>query len=232
VTVRPDPSHWSNRCGRLAPAGRSVRRGQLVLVAAGVIALALLAMLLAYLQLGYAADVRAADDYDAPARNAERVLERAVHGASVDPGNYSWGQRDDAADEVRSRLEPRLETLRASRVEEGVVYRVRYNRSAASAHASEACPSGPDRRFGPCEADGGVVLQRRAGETHLLAVAFDLTVTTPDGEISETVVVQAVGGIERGPGSAISEDGPSRPDTHASAGTDDPDTRNFSPNTR
>lgn len=172
-------------------------RGQLVLLAAGLIAVALVPMLMAYLQLGYAGDVRASEDYAAPAENAERVLERAVHDAGEGlPANYSWGQRDAAADEVRDRLESRLETLRSARVEEGIAYQVRYNATAASAYADEECPGGPDRQFGPCEADGGVVLQHRAGETHLLAVAFDITTITPDGETEMTVVVRAVGGVD------------------------------------
>lgn len=48
-------------------------------------------------------------------------------------------------------------------------------------------------RFGPCGADGGIALQKRAGEAVLLAVAFDVGVVGPDGE-TELTVVAAVGG--------------------------------------
>lgn len=169
-----------------------------MLIAAGLIAVALVPMLVAYLQLGYAGDVRASEEFDDPAGNAERLLERAVHDAGAGlPANYTWGQRRAAADEVREKLEPRLDTLRSARVEEGIAYEVAYNETVARSYAREECPSGPSRRFGPCEADGGVVLQQRDGDAHLLAVAFDVTTVTPDGETEMTVVVQAVGGVDR-----------------------------------
>lgn len=172
-------------------------RAQLVLIAAGLIAVAMVPILVAYLQLGYAGDVRASEGFDAPAENAERVLERAVHDAGKGLAtNYTWGQRRAAADEVRGKLDPRLDTLRSARVEEGIAYEVAYNETAADRYAREECPRGPDRQFGPCQADGGVVLQQRAGEAHLLAVAFDVTTVTPDGEIEMTIVVRAVGGVD------------------------------------
>lgn len=40
-----------------------------------------------------------------------------------------------------------------------------------------------------CENRGGLVLQERAGETHLLAVAFDVTVVSERGEAELTVVI-------------------------------------------
>ena len=173
-------------------------RGQLVLVAAGLIAIALVPMLLAYLQLGYAGDIHASEDFDAPVENAERVLERAVHEAGVGLAtNYTWGQRQAAAVEARDRLDPRLDTLRSARVEEGIAYQIRYNETAAEAYVLSHCPDGPDRQFGPCLADGGVVLQNRAGEVHLLAVAFDVRAVTPNGEVEVTLVVRAVGGVDQ-----------------------------------
>lgn len=177
--------------------GRGRRRAQVVLVAAAAVALALVPVLLAYLQLGYHDDVGASADYTAPTHDAQRALERAVHdaGETVD-GEYGWGrqQRQQAAADVRERLGPRLAALRESRVERGTVYEVSYNETAAETHAREQCPRGEGRRFGPCQADGGVVVQRRAGETHLLAVAFDLAVTTERGRTEVTLVVPAVSG--------------------------------------
>ena len=169
-------------------------RGQMVLVAAGVLALALVPIAFAYLQLGYHADVRAGVGYDDPERNAERLLERGTHEASADVrGEYEWWQREDAIAEVRANLAPRLETLRAARVDRGTAYEVAYNRSAAEARASGNCPGGPDRQFGDCEAIDGVVVQERAGETAVLAVAFDVRVTTDDGRSRATLVVEASG---------------------------------------
>lgn len=54
------------------------------------------------------------------------------------------------------------------------------------------CPVGPARQFGPCETDRGVVIQERVGETHVLVVVFDVTITTERGYIEATVVVPVV----------------------------------------
>ena len=180
--------------GRFVPGDRA----QLVLLAAAIIALALVPILMAYVQLGYHADVRATDGYTVPVEDAERTLERAVYGASgsVD-GEYRWGERGDAAETTREELAPRLENLEESRIEQGTVYRVAYNESAADAYEDSGCSDGEGQRFGPCQSDDGVVLEQRAQEMHLVAVAFDLTVTTERGETEVTVVVETVGGVTR-----------------------------------
>ncbi len=164
-----------------------------MLAAAAVVAVALAPVVFAYLQLGYHADVAASDDYDAPVRNADRVLSRAVADATAGvPSIYRWESRSAAVSSVRRRLSDDLETLRAARVESGTVYRVRYNRSAASRVANGDCPDGPNRQFGACEAEHGVVVQNRSGETHVLAVAFDVHVTTERSTYDVTVLVRTV----------------------------------------
>jgi len=174
--------------------GRSNHRGQLVLTAAGAVAVAVLLLALAYLQLGYTGDVETEAAYDAPVADAERVLDRAVADARDGvPEQYAWDRRRDAVRTVRDRLRPRFDGLRTSRVERGTVYAVAYNDSAATTWAAANCPRGPDRRFGPCETVGGVVLQERAGRTHVLAIAVDLTVTTDRGRITVTTVVRGRG---------------------------------------
>jgi len=172
-------------------------RGQLVLVVAVVVAIALVPVVLAYLQLGYHPDVRAGADHADPERDAERALSRAVHESAL-AANGSWSRRATTVEAFRSRLAPRLETIRRSGIERGTAHAISYNGSAAKEWATRSCPSGPDRQFGPCEARDGVVVQERAGETHVLAAAFDLAVTTDRGRTEWTVVVRAVGGVDRG----------------------------------
>lgn len=170
-------------------------RGQLVLLAAVVLAIALVPVLFAYLQLGYHADVSASTDYDSPGRNAERFLERAVHEASRGiAGNYSWTDRQDAVDRVRTRLDTRVETLETARVESGTAYRTGYNQTAATAWVDEHCPDGPNREFGDCKtpANSGVVVQERMGQTHVLAVVLDVTITTERGTRQLTLVQSTV----------------------------------------
>ena len=170
-------------------------RGQLVLAAAAVIAIALAPVVFAYLQLGYAGDVEATRGYADPAGNAERVLSQAVHEASAGvPEHHPWRERADAVDEVRAALEPRIATLEAARVERGTAVQVAYNDTAARAWLrSGRCPGGPNRRFGDCSADRGVVVQDRAGRTHVVAVAVDVRVTTRDGRTRATFVLPVVG---------------------------------------
>lgn len=170
---------------------RRTERAQLVLVAAVVIAVALAPVVLAYLQLGAHPDVGVEDgNYGA---DAKRFLERATHEAGAEATGADRANRERTVERVRSELEPRLETLNASRVEEGVAYAVRYNRSAADWSARERCPRGDGRRFGPCRAVDGVVVQERAGETTVLAVAYDVRVTSARSERELTLVVRVVG---------------------------------------
>jgi len=189
-TVDPDGREREPR------TGDGPDRGQLLLVAAVIVAIALVPVVLSYLQLGYHPDTRAeAADTD-PERNAERMLSRAVHEAAF-ATNGTWNRRNEVVERFRDRLGPRLETLRESRLEEGVAYGVAYNESAAADWADSNCPGGSDRQFGGCEARRGVVVQDRLGETHLLAVAVDLTVTTDRGRTELTLVVESVGGVDR-----------------------------------
>ncbi|UPV98921.1 hypothetical protein M0R88_10300 [Halorussus gelatinilyticus] len=133
----------------------------------------------------------ASTEFDAPDRNAERLLSRAVHDATSEAtGEFAWDERAAAAAAVRDHLRPRLDALRSSRVESGTVYQVAYNRTAAAAWRDANCPGGPNRQFGACESDGGVVVQERAGGTHVLAVAFDVRVTTDDTEQALTLVLR------------------------------------------
>jgi hypothetical protein len=169
-----------------------VDRGQLVLVAAAVVAIALAPLLLAYLQLGYHPDVAGASP-DVSGSAAGAYLDRSVHdAAAATAGEYTWADRGGMAEEVRDSVDDDLATLETSRLEEGVAYEVEYNATAAVEWTAEYCERGDGRRFGPCETDGGVAMQERAGEAVLLAVAFDVRVVGPDA-MTELTVVMAVG---------------------------------------
>jgi hypothetical protein len=165
-----------------------------VFVAAVLIAIAIVPLVLAYLQLGYHADVRAGGADDDPSIGARSVLIRSVHSASGDvPGSFRWSNRDAAVDAVRADIDPRIATIETARVEEGINRNVSYNESLADEWASTNCPGGPNRQFGACEAIDGVVVQERAGWTHVLAVAFDLTTTTEHSRTELSTVVRERG---------------------------------------
>jgi len=170
-----------------------VERGQLVLVAAAIIAVGLAPVLFAYLQLGYHPDVERGSP-DVTGAEAVDYLDRSVHDAAgTAAGKYGWAERTRKAAAVRDAVDDDIETLETSRLESGVVYDVAYDDAAAAEWASANCVSGDGKRFGDCEVDDGVVLQERAGEAVLLAVAFDMHVVGPDGETNLTVVIE-VGG--------------------------------------
>lgn len=161
-----------------------------MLLAGVVVALALVAMLTAYLQLGYHADVDGA--IDRVERDGTDYLQRATGNAvrNLRDGR-ARSERTTAVDDLRDRLRPRLRSLASARVEEGIAYDASFNQSAARERARTGCPGGPDRQFGNCEADRGAVVQERAGQVHVLAVGFDLKVTTAERETSVTLVVNA-----------------------------------------
>lgn len=168
-------------------------RGQLVLLAAVALAIALVPMTLAYLQLGYHEDVRAVTVDDTPIRDTESALRRAFHDATASvPGDHPWSNRTAAVDTVRDHLRPTLRSLNASLLDSGSALTITYNRSRAAALSNADCPGGPDRKFGPCVADRGFVLQERDGRTHVLAAAVDVELATPRGDRAATLVVRSV----------------------------------------
>lgn len=162
----------------------------MVVLAAAFVALALVPMAVAYLGLSYHDDVRAAESDD-PAADVARALERSVHEASaaVD-GEHRWVARHDATAAVADRVDADARQLERARVTGGVGTTISRNETAAAAWAAENCPSGENRRFGDCASAEGVAVQERAGETHLLAVAFDVRVVTEDSETSLTLVIE------------------------------------------
>lgn len=167
-------------------AGRR-ERGQLVLLAAVALAVALVPLTLAYLQLGYQATVDTGAD---PIADTERVLDRALENATDGVARrYAWTDRDAAVDAVRAALAPTVAALNTSRLDAGTAVALSFNDSRARTRADARCPGGPNRQFGPCRADRGVVVQDRAGRTHVLAVAVDVVVTAPDRTYRGTLVV-------------------------------------------
>jgi len=165
----------------------------MVLLAGVVVALALVAMLVAYMQLGYHADVTSAGVDENVVRDGQSYPERTTHDtARALRGEYAWSERGQAVTAVRDRIKPRLAELQRANVESGRVFTVTFNQTVAQRWASRNCPSGAGRAFGPCEADRGVVVQERDGRTLVLAVGYDLTVTTDTERSRISLVVESV----------------------------------------
>lgn len=161
----------------------------MVLLAAVAIAVALVPLLLAYLQLGYHPDV--ADPRPDHTRDVERTLERELVDASAGiPASYDWSARGAAATTVRSRLASTFDTLNRSAVARSTLIQVSFNGSMASQWATSSCPGGPDRQFGPCDVDGGIVMQERAGRAHVLALGVDVRIRAPGGSITSWQVIR------------------------------------------
>ncbi len=151
-------------------------RGQVVLLAAGVVAVALAAMLLAFVQLGYHGDVDAGRADVPPDADTRRALAHAVESASVRESGRPWSARNETVAAVGRALDAAVANLTARPTAPDRVVVVEQNETAAAALAAD-CPAGPTREFGPCEAADGVVLQERGGEATVLAVALDVRVT-------------------------------------------------------
>lgn len=164
-------------------------RGQVVLLAAVVVAMALVAMTLAYAQLGYdPGDSRA--DPEVSLADRQRAVERAVATVEGDLGRPPWTVRDTTLDRLNESLRTEFDRLERSPTASTRAVRIEGNGSLAVRVAADRCPSGPMRTFGDCEAYGGVVVQERAGETTLVAVAVDLSVRGPGDRRRLTFVAE------------------------------------------
>lgn len=164
------------------------RRGQLVLVAAAVVALALVPVVAAYLQLGYAPGSGTTVE-PRPGADAARLLSRAVARAPV-VADHDWADRAEGIAGVRDALAPRLEALRTARLAGGTATVVSYAPDVADSWAASRCPAGPNRQFGACRASDGIVVQERDGHTHLVAVAFAVRVVSESRTATVTVVAE------------------------------------------
>jgi len=172
---------------RVSEDGCAPGRGQLVLVAAVVVAVALVPIVFAYLQLGYHADVRAGGEYDDPTADATATLDRALHAAVATHSTENWSRRAAVVDGLRDRLDERVETVETARLDEGIARTVRFNGTATQQWAADGCPDGRGRAFGDCRAIDGVVVQDRAGDTVVLGIVVDVRVTTERGWTNTTV---------------------------------------------
>lgn len=168
----------------------STNRGQLVLVAAAAIAVALLLVLTASVQLGYTGG--ATGTPNAADADALDAAERAALEAATDrQAEHTWNDRQDVVDDVTEAVDKRADRIETAGVERGVVYRIERNQSAAADRVDRVCPQGDGRSFGSCRAIDGIVVQERVGETHVVAVAIDLRVVTADRTIDGTHVIDA-----------------------------------------
>jgi uncharacterized iron-regulated membrane protein len=165
----------------------------MVLLAGVVVALALIAMLVAYMQLGYHADVTSAGVDENAVGDGQSYLERTTHDtARALRGEYAWSERGQAVTAARNRIEPQLAELQRANVESGRAVTVTFNQTVAQRWTNRNCPGGRGREFGSCEVDRSVVVQERDGRTLVLAVGYDLEVTTDSERSRLSLVVESV----------------------------------------
>lgn len=170
-------------------------RGQLVLLAAALAALALLPVVVAYFQLGAHPDVTARTTPGHETDRVVRALERAVDNASrAVSGGDDWDRRTATLAAFDRTLRPDRRAVETARLDRGVTVRVGRNATAARAWASSACPGGPNRQFGDCVVRDGVVAQERAGETYVLGVGLTVEIVGPSGE---TTLVRVFGTVSQ-----------------------------------
>jgi hypothetical protein len=171
------------------------RRGQFVLLAAAVVVTALVPMLLAYAQVGATTGSPAPTVERTTVTDAKRVLERSVAETTVALANDSDADGPGGvAAATADRLRPAVASVESAGATDGVTVAVSRNHTAATRWAGADCPHGPAREFGTCRVSDGVVTQRRANRTALVAVGFDVTVRSPRGTVAATFVVRGVRG--------------------------------------
>lgn len=165
------------------------RRAQFVLLAAAVVAVALVPVLGAYLQLGYAGDVRATGAYDRSLEAADRALERGLRRAARDvPRRYGWTSRHHARTAVQARFAETMGAVETTGVRE--TWSLALAPEAARDWAVRQCPRGPDREFGRCVARDGLVVQNRSGRTHVLAAAVRVRVASARERTVAVLIVE------------------------------------------
>jgi len=175
----------------IRPSARGSDRGQLVVLAAAVVAVALVAMVAAYLQVAGATGAAgpAVADRGDPIERVHGAVRPAVYNASLAATGTGWGNRDTAATRVSNRLDPALDRIEDGTLADGRSVSLDRNDTLAAVWADERCPSGPNRQFGSCESIDGLVLQARGGEATLVAVALDVRVIAPGDRRTVGVVV-------------------------------------------
>lgn len=172
-------------------------RGQIVLVAAAVVAVAFLSMTLAYAQLGYDADragagrvaVASVSEID---RSLTGSLRAAAREARRTDDARRWQDRRTVARRVAASLAADSDRLERAHAGESRSVVIELDDAAATQWARERCPDGPGRAFGPCRAIDGVVVQERADETAVVAAAFRIRVVSPAESTRATVVSRVV----------------------------------------
>ncbi|GGJ11831.1 hypothetical protein GCM10008995_22170 [Halobellus salinus] len=177
-------------------SGSDVDRGQIVLVAAAVVAVALLSMTLAYAQLGYDADrtgagtveVASVAEIDRSLTGSLRATARAVRRGD----DHAWRDRRAVAERVVGSLDTDADRLERAHAEESRSLTVELDDAAATQWARDRCPGGDGREFGPCRVIDGVVVQERADETAVVAAAFRIRILSPDESTTAFVVPQVV----------------------------------------
>ncbi|MFB6154015.1 MAG: hypothetical protein ABEJ27_07165 [Halodesulfurarchaeum sp.] len=164
-------------------------RGQLVLVAGAVVAVALVAILGAALLLGYQPS-ETPPASPVPGTDIERAVGAAMYEAGPQIRELSWGNRERAVTRLEARLQSVLDDLQTAGVTQPRVQVIEYDTERARRLAQQACPEGGARQFGECAAVRGVVVQNRGNRTHLVAVTLRVTVQTEGSTATVHIVIQ------------------------------------------
>jgi hypothetical protein len=170
----------------------SPNRGQVVLMAAGVAAVALLAMVVAFAQLGLSATASPPD----PVLDLDAVSDslRVTTTAHVfdNAGQFRWSERSTAVSALQDQLRPDIKRLERTTMANGRGISIKMNATVPQ-QLHLTCPEGTDKQFGNCLIVDGVVIQERAGETTVIAVSYDIEVISPVERSYARVVIRIPG---------------------------------------
>ncbi len=158
----------------------SEKRGQLVLLTAALIAVGLLVITAAYLQTGYTGGQQATVTPATDNQEIQQALELALLEAEPTTGT----QRNKLVTEFQASFEKQLREIQQSATERGTVVQLTRNQTAGRHAVTQLSGSGS-----PSESIGGVIVQQRAGEAHVVGVAVDIEHTGPNTRVERTTVI-------------------------------------------
>ncbi|WP_231858872.1 DUF7261 family protein [Haloquadratum walsbyi] len=180
-------------------------RGQVVLVAATVVAIALLTMVFAYTQLG-SISFDTADEASSRIDTGGTIVNPGspvialdtVHNqltASVqaavfdDRKKHNWNERQRVIERVRTDVTEDFHRIELYHIQEGRSLTLNFAASHAHERAHMQCPGGPNRMFGQCQSVNGIIIQSRAEEVTIVAIAVEVQVISPTETTNATFMI-------------------------------------------
>lgn len=158
-------------------------RGQLVLLTSGVVAVALVLIFMAYIQLGYAGDQQV--NQKQPGSDALEAVEMAAHQAKV---NVTHSNQENTTEQFIKDFDQKVDTIEQSKQDSSVIYRITRNNTAATT----AVEKYNTQKSADLSTSNGVIT-REAKQDQIIGIGVDIHVTTPTSTSKTTTIIETKG---------------------------------------